>query len=234
MKKLIMSVVSLAVSVIMLFTVCFAWFTQNKEATAQGIMASSEDLNINVKLFMHDGIEYSENTAIGSIYPGDIKYFRLDVISSYDSPAEIYCTFDNISSFVSDKLKVDLNQKKVYVDDPVTTRIDLYDLDEANRVVVDDKVLYEYKNDRLVLADYKIESMIKYYRCNDDFTALSGYTPKYLDGDLVVENNYLVSANSTSSIYFALEFDELASSYYSYQKLNIGLMKINKVGGGNE
>ena len=102
----------------------------------------------------------------------------------------------------------------------------MYNLDENNQVVIDDKVLYQY-NEELELVDFKITDALKIY-CDDtlascDVTLLDNLTAYNIKDTITINKNF--DNLSTLEVFFAIEISEEKmifndidySKYFAYQ-----------------
>lgn len=243
--SLISSIISLVVTCGLLIVCLFAWYTNNKNVSASGIVGSTADSNYSFCLEMYQNDEYSEITEkikLGNLNPGDVFYFRIKVSNkSKDPKADLNFNikFSNVGSKLIDKLVVNDDYVSYNVSDK--KKVNLYEIKD-NKVITDSKennVLYSINGDSSIsLGDYKIEDVFMVYpgvKSSDSFT-----TDKNKLGLTSTEINVkTIGDNESYYCYFALEFNSEASlvtidgiessNAYMFQELIIKSIDIREV-----
>ncbi len=108
MKKLILNIFTLIVTTTLLIMVCLAWYTSNKNLTANGIIASTLGEEYSLKL--QRGIKTTENNqtkwlwkdtnslSFVNLNPDNTFYFRIEIDAPKNSSFQATISFDNVSS----------------------------------------------------------------------------------------------------------------------------------------
>lgn len=242
--SLISSIISLVVTCGLLIVCLFAWYTNNKNVSASGIVGSTADSDYSFSLEMYQNDEYSEITEkieLGNLNPGDIFYFRIKVTKkSKDPKADLNFNikFSNVKSNLIDKLVVNDDYVSYNVSDK--KKVNLYEIKD-NKVITDSKeknVLYSINKDSSIsLGDYKIEDVFMVYpdvKSDDSFTTDQS-KPK-LTSEIEVKT---IGDTESWYCYFALEFNSEASlvtidgiessNAYMFQELIIKSIDIREV-----
>ena len=215
--SLISSIISLVVTCGLLIVCLFAWYTNNKNVSANGIVGSTADSNYDFKLEMFKGDDYSEiNTDkidLGDLNPGDLFYFRIKVNKKSKTPTDglkFNIKFSGVESKLSDKLQINENYISYkYADD---IYVDLYEI-KNDKVLTDaEDILYEVltKDNKQVisLSNFRIQDVFKVYSNVKNTDSIS-------EGMLLSSNDIVLNASNDNDAfycYFALEFNELLSS----------------------
>lgn len=255
MKKLIFNIFTLIVTTTLLIVVCLAWYTSNKNVSANGIIASTLGDEYSLKLerrINSDGEliwKDTKNLSFTNLNPGNKFYFRIVIDSPKDSSFQATISFDNVESELQpNKLVVENgsickyvpNQSSSTNSSTINKNVPLYKI-ENNKVTVKvndiDKTLYSIDNNNISLADLKIQDVFKFYKIDENSidADLSNKTSISLKN--VNELYDLTSdSNGKAYLYFVLEFNENASlalidgkqssNAYLYQKLIIGSISI--------
>lgn len=241
--SLISSIISLVVTCGLLIVCLFAWYTNNKNVSASGIVGSTADSDYSFSLEMYQNDEYSEITEkikLGNLNPGDVFYFRIKVSNkSKDPKADLNFNikFSNVKSKLIDKLVV--NDGYVSYNVSGEKKVNLYEIKE-NKVTIgaENKVLYNIENSSISLASYKIEDAFKVYpdlKSNDSFTT-DNNKPGLASTEINVKT---IEETNSYYCYFALEFNSEASlvtidgtessNAYMFQELIIKSIDIREV-----
>ena len=239
-NNLIFSVFSLLATMFLLVCIVTAWYATNTEADASGIFGSTLGNNYSLKLQrakvdnegnVIDWIQ-TDNLAFSNINPGNVFLFRIEL--NTDKEVEFNVRFADVSSsLVSNKL--------VAIDDWICLNQEGYKLYklENNQVIIQDKILYEYREGEVKLKDYLIHNTIYFYELKEEPTTTT--IPNELNGTILpnVSNYNISSTDELKYFYFALEFNEElslveidgyeSSNCYLYQKLTIGYISITKI-----
>lgn len=248
--KLLMSIITLALTLITFMTSIYGWYVTNKEATATGLKVSTYDPQVNYELESYDSSSktYSSTNSMSfsNIAPGDVFYFRFK-ITPRDSDLDVTTlkfnlTFTDYESSIADSTISYNSEKKTIVYDGVK----LYNVETnattgANTVSFGNKTLYSISGTTISLSDYKIESTFKAYT-NQKPTDKSLGTGVLLNGVINTYNgatNYIEKDSNNYYYYFALEFNETlslltdndiqSSNAYEFQKLEIKEITIKRV-----
>lgn len=228
MKKLISSIISLLMTLMLMITCLFAWYTSNSEVSAGGIIASTAGEKYEFTLFVYQTSEYKEVTnriTIDNIEPNDYIYFKLEAKELNSSAAGFTCYFDDFSTKIaSNTLFVD-NSNVVLT--TAVGNIFMYSLNE-NKVVVNDKTLYSYDvpTNVLTLKDYKLEDILKN---NMYYTDSSRAVQAGANSSISSANPNAYVSGYTTTIYFALQYNvtDYDPNLYAYQTVSIDKFKID-------
>ena len=242
--SLISSIISLVVTCGLLIVCLFAWYTNNKNVSASGIVGSTADSDYSFSLEMFLNDKYSEiNTKISlrDLNPGDVFYFRIKVLNkSKDPKADL--SFNIKCSNVESTLTNNLVVNKGYVSYNVSSekKVNLYEIKE-NKVTIgtENKVLYNIENSSISLANYKIEDVFRVYpnliKSNDSFST-DNNKPGLASTEINVKT---IEETNSYYCYFVLEFnseaslvtidDTESSNAYMFQELIIKSIDIREV-----
>ncbi len=241
--KLLTSIVMLSITLITFITSIFGWYTTNKEATASGIIGSTNDPNIDYTLEAYDSTSNSysdtDTMSFSNIKPGDTFYFRFE-IAPHDTNLDVSALKFDIT-FTSFTSSLQENTLTYDSDNSIITydSVKVYSVTE-NKVTFGDKILYNISNSSISLGDYKIADTFKVYpniknnASLGDGTLLTEVLSTYKD-----DVNYIAQENGNYYFYFALEFNEElslvtdngveSSNAYEFQKLDIETITIKRV-----
>ena len=228
--KLILSIVSFAMCFILFATLSFAWFIMDTEAGGENGDFNVISENTDVDIFHLDGTDWKEGEGnyaeVGLVKPSDVLFFKLTVTKKDNNVTRITSV-----NFLEPLLKItdaiSCEDGIVYVTDLKGNKIKMYELDENNQVKIDDKVLYNYNEDKLELQDFLLTDSLRIY-CDDslstgDETAISSLTPHTILETLTINKEF--GSSNILEIYFAIEiceeemiFDGIDySKYFAYQ-----------------
>lgn len=239
--SLISSIISLVVTCGLLIVCLFAWYTNNKNVSASGIVGSTADSDYSFSLEMYQTDKYMEfnvdKIELSDLNPGDVFYFRIKVTKkSKDPKADLNFNikFSNVESKLIDNLVV--NGDYVSYNASNEKKVNLYEIKE-NKVTIENNVLYSIDNSSISLGDYKIENVFRVY---PDVKSDSFTTDKNKPGLTSTEINVKTVEDSESYYcYFALEFNSEASlatidgiessNAYMFQELIIKSIDIREV-----
>ncbi len=242
--KLLTSIVMLSITLITFITSIFGWCTTNKEATASGIIGTTNDPNIDYTLEVYNSTSnnyLSTNTmSFNNIKPGDTFYFRFK-IAPHDKNLDVSTlkfdiTFTSTSSLQENTLTYDSTNNIITYDS-----VKLYPVTN-NEVTFDDKTLYKISDSSILLGDYEIKDTFKVYpniKKSDALTANTGTLLTEVLSTYKEDTNYIAQENDNYYFYFALEFNEAlslvtdngveSSNAYEFQKLDIEAITIKRV-----
>ncbi len=242
--SLISSIISLVVTCGLLIVCLFAWYTNNKNVSASGIVGSTADSDYSFSLEMFLNDKYSEiNTKISlrDLNPGDVFYFRIKVLNkSKDPKADLSFNikFSNVESNLTNNLVV--NNGYVSYNVSSEKKVNLYEIKE-NKVTIgtENKVLYNIENSSISLANYKIEDVFRVYpnliKSNDSFST-DNNKPGLASTEINVKT---IEETNSYYCYFVLEFnseaslvtidDTESSNAYMFQELIIKSIDIREV-----
>ncbi len=241
--KLLTSIVMLSITLITFITSIFGWYTTNKEATASGIIGSTNDPNIDYTLEAYDSTStsYSDTNTMSfsNIKLGDTFYFRFK-IAPHDKTLDVSTlkfdiTFTSFASSLQENTLTYDSDKSIITYDSVK----LYSVSD-NKVTFGEKTLYNISDSTIKLGEYEIEDTFKVYpnvKNGDDLgdgTLLTEVLSTYKDDD-----NYIANEKGNYYFYFTLEFNEtlslvtdngvVSSNAYEFQKLDIDAITIKRV-----
>ena len=149
MKKLILNICTLMVTTALLIVVCLAWYTSNKNVSANGIIASTlgEEYLLNLErgtIVDENGTkewEWKDTKSLSfvNLNPGNVFYFRIVIDAPADSSFSATISLDRVSSELQEgKLVVDNGFvcKRVINSNSITSssNVKLYKIDEENKV----------------------------------------------------------------------------------------------------
>ena len=247
-KNLISSILSLFFTFFLLITCILAWYTNNKNVSANGIIGSSAGDNYSLKLQRgyYDKEnnsfewEYTESLTFSNISPGNKFFFRIEIDAEVGTDYSFTATIDDISSsLIEDKLVI--NEGYVCSKEGEASYSKLYKI-EDNKVTFKDeedniRTLYNCVNNEVNLDEFLIHNTFKFYNIGTiepQDTNLESYANNPL-----VETSFditVIDADDKVYYYFALEFNEEdsietmdgleCSNCYMYQKLSIGYIEI--------
>lgn len=228
MKKLISMIFSVGATICVLVVCLFAWFSNNKYVGTTGVEGTTVGEHYEFKFYVYEDsnwLEIQDKISVGEINPGDIIYFRLDATKLSDEDYGFEARFNKIESKLRTESLIVVDNS-IYLN-TVLGNVWMWDLDEQNQVVVNNKVLYLYKNNQLTLEDYKIEDLIYMYSCDSDLNKI--------DRIEQIEHE-MVNPGDSASVYFAIEYNEEASivegydsNLYCYQTLILNYLVIDLV-----
>lgn len=243
--KLLTSIVMLSITLITFITSIFGWYTTNKEATASGIIGSTNDPNIDYTLEAYDSTSNSysdtKTMSFSNIKPGDTFYFRFK-IAPHDTSLDVSAlkfdiTFTSFTSSLQENTLTYDNTNNIITYDSVK----LYSVTN-NEVTFDDKTLYKISDSSILLGDYEIKDTFKVYpniKKSDALTADTGTLLTEVLSTYKEDTNYIAQENDNYYFYFALEFNEAlslvtdngveSSNAYEFQKLDIEAITIKRV-----
>lgn len=231
MKKLILNICTLMVTTALLIVVCLAWYTSNKNVSANGIIASTlgEEYTLKLQRGTKDtsGNWHWVNTdslSFVNLNPGNVFYFRIVIDAPANSSFSATVSFDRVSSELqSDRLVVEDNYICKRVNNSSSTassnNVKLYKITD-NKVFVDlngsNKVLYNIDNTSISLGELKIEDVFRFYKFTNesDITTVlpEESSPLYIKNVKVTYDNLIpktdTDGRSYSYLYFALEFND--------------------------
>lgn len=228
--KLILSIVSFSMCLILFATLSFAWFMMGTEASGENGDFNVISENTDVDIYHLDGTDWKEGEGnfaeVGLVKPSDVLFFKLTVTKKDKSVNKVTQV-----SFLEPILKItdaiSCEDGIVYVTDLKGNKIKMYELDENNQVKIDGKVLYNYNEDKLELQDFLLTNSLRIY-CDDslangDETAISSLTPHTILETLTINKEF--GSSNILEIYFAIEiceeemiFDGIDySKYFAYQ-----------------
>lgn len=244
-KNLFLSICSLILTSFLLFFLVFGWYVSNKEVTANGIFGSTggNDYSLTLERATLDkagnvtGWVTADNMAFNNVAPNNVFLFRMGLESKSQEDVILNVSFDDISSRLTEN-KLIAKDKKIFFADG---EIPLYDIDENNQVMVDNKLLYKVnpKDNTISLGDYQIHNTFMFYDLGTAEPATNKLAPPLKGLELAKVNNYQIKANNQKEyFYFALEFNEekslvmqdgvLSSNCYLYQNLVIGHITLRR------
>ncbi len=247
--NMIISLVSLSVTLCLLIVTMFAWYTSNKNVSANGIMGSSEGDNYSLKLqrgyFDSSNNKWNwidtETLSFSNISPGNVFFFRI-VMDSSDKNS-FTAVFKDIDS--------ELQENKLIIENGYvclknsSNNIPLYKITDGKVKISEnnDKTLYSIDGNNIYLADYKIHNTFYFYSIgtteptNNSIVAYDKEETKKLLSASDLSFNFTLN-NTSNCYYFALEFNEdksletingvSCSNAYLYQKLIIGYISVTK------
>ncbi len=231
--KLLSSIIILIVTIFVFLSATYGWYVTNKNTDATGIEAKTNDEVMKYSIEIYDGSHYVSNkNTISNAFPGDVSYFRIKIVGADLIPSDYSYTinFECLSSIIEDTIQVS--------DSYVTyDSVELYKI-ENNKVLINDKTLYNISESNISLEDYKIENVYKFYS-----NVKNGDTLPSTNNDLVdsitIESTTIKDENDSYYYYFALEFNESSSivtynssetsNPYMFQKLTIKSIKIERL-----
>ncbi len=244
--NMIISLVSLSVTLCLLIVTMFAWYTSNKNVSANGIMGSSKGDNYSLKLQRgyynaNNGWNWidTETLSFSNISPENVFFFRIVMDSSDEN--SFTAVFKDIDS--------ELQENKLVVENGYvclknsSKNIPLYKITEDSKVKIgenNNNTLYSIdENNNIYLADYKIHNTFYFYSIGTTEptdNSIEGYDKTQLSAS---DLSFNFTLNNTSNCYyFALEFNEdksletingvSCSNAYLYQKLIIGYISVTK------
>lgn len=235
MKNKILLSLTLFISCFLVFIFAvFAWFTLDDISKSDDINTGIIDIDCDVNFEYLNGtswIKIDKINHIDLINPNDFIYYRLTLSTKKSSEVTISnCRFYNVSSTISDELKYQNNE--IYVTDKKNNVIKLYDIID-NKVLVNEKTLYEIANNQINLVDYKVHNALRFYivdkqaNLNSEVKSFINENGKSLNELLFTEAK--ITKDTSYSIIFALELNEEAmklddidySYCYSYQSFII-------------
>ena len=246
--NMIISLVSLSVTLCLLIVTMFAWYTSNKNVSANGIMGSSEGDNYSLKLQRgyynaNNGWNWidTETISFSNISPGNVFFFRI-VMDSSDENSFTAVFKDIDSEFQENKLIIENG----YVCLKNSSKnIPLYKItdDKVKIGENNNNTLYSIDGNNIYLADYKIHNTFYFYSIgtteptDNSIVAYDKEQTKKLLSASDLSFNFTLN-NTSNCYYFALEFNEdksletingvLCSNAYLYQKLIIGYISVTK------
>ncbi|MBQ3254041.1 MAG: hypothetical protein IJA65_05730 [Acholeplasmatales bacterium] len=176
-KNLMLSGFSLLCTLFLFICIITAWYVTNKEASATGIMGSTEGDHYTLKLQRGTYNEATtkwtwedtEHLSFTNISPKNSFYFRIALdIEDTSENISLSANFADISStIIEDRLVI--SDGYVCVKEG-TTSYPLYELvdnkvtiKEVINEITTDKVLYQNVNNKVLLDDYLIEDTFKFY-----------------------------------------------------------------------
>lgn len=242
--SLISSIISLVVTCGLLIVCLFAWYTNNKNVSANGIVGSTADSDYSFSLEIYQNDHYSEINSkkiLGDLNPDDVFYFRIKVSKKSKDPKanlNFNIKFSNVESNLTNSLVV--NNGYVSYNVYGEKKVNLYEIKD-NKVTIgtENKVLYNIENSSISLASYKIEDVFKVYpdliKSNDSFTT-DNNKPGLASTEINVKT---IEESNSYYCYFALEFNSEASlvtidgikssNAYMFQELIIKSIDIREV-----
>lgn len=223
--RLILSIMSLIITIVVGGVFIYGWYIDNKDVSISSIEGRTQNNDFEVYVEKLDVVtgHYVEYVNMDNIQPGDINYFRLTINNKTDEDKLFNAKFEGVSSCINtNELKVKENKICTeYTLNDELLELDLYDLDENNQVLSNDKVIYSYQNNTLLLEDYLIQDMMFVYTYNDESDLTLDNSYERLLKNYALFESFLVSQNSVGYYYFALKFSEEATYEYAYQSLVI-------------
>ena len=201
----------------------------NTEASGENGDFNIISENTDVDIYYLDGTDWKEGEGnfaeVGLVKPGDILFFKLTVMRKDNTVTKV-TSLNFLEPLLKITDSINCEDDIVYLTDLKGNKIKMYELDENNQVVIDDKVLYQY-NEELELVDFKITDALKIY-CDDtlssfDVASLENLTPYTIKDTITINKNF--ENLSTLEVFFAIEISEEKmifndidySKYFSYQ-----------------
>lgn len=240
MKKLISSIISLLMTLIVSISCLFAWYTSNDIVTANNILASSAGEDYSFKLYIMKSSEWIQlNTKLqfDEINPGDIVYFKLEATKLTDNDKGFEGYFSDIVSGISSDIRVE--NDSVVLQTMISNKVvKLYDLRD-NQVLINNKILYNYSDSKLSLVDYKIENIMYMYYAqvnNGLYELVDKNSDNTIDEKDQIDKISItnIEKGEKEDVLFALEYNEKASivegygsNLFAYQTLAITKFKID-------
>ncbi len=246
MKKLFNSVISLILATILCIVTAYAWFSHSEIATANSVVAATENANCVPTLYTYSiaqkkyiKITDSIDSLIG-LTPNDIVFFKLEITSLNSRDMPIVVSYADFESKLNDNELI-VEDEYIVTKDLLNNTLKLYEIID-NKVLIEDEILYKYSQNNLSLDYYKIENVMLSYNLENSYPVdgntyniaaqrefLNGLSGMPLSNNIYDDN---LAKDSTIEIYFALEFNEdLAdisgnSNCYQFQELIINHIKI--------
>lgn len=217
-KNLIINIVLLTITAGLLIATMMAWYISNKEVSASGISASTDDglftLELERGTYADDTWSWTPTSSlsISNMQPNDTFFFRFKITAR--SEGSLRVKLSGISSNLQED-SVTLSNDNISV---LVNGAKCYELDSNNRVMINSQILYTYANSSFSLGYYLVQNTFKYYDYEIG-TATFGYDnlvsncPNFSTATVLTDitATYNIQAAGTYYGYFALEFNDTLS-----------------------
>lgn len=249
MKKLILNICTLFVTAALLIFVCLAWYTSNKNVSANGIIGSTlgENYSLELERGTYNGTEWEWNKtnslSFTNMNPGNVFYFRIKIsFTNSENKYSINVSFDKVDSELIDGNLIVENgyvcKKRTVTSTSATSQnIPLYKI-ENNVVKVStlkkdgkydnikdyttEKILYKINSNSITLADMKIQNAFNTYKIEEP-NAEPEVENKKLE---LLEPNKLDNAKFVYDV--TIDENKLSYIYFALEfNENASLAKIN-------
>lgn len=243
--KLVNSIISLCLAMVLTIVISIAWFNQNSKTTAHTVVSvvGSSDLSVTLEGFdvKTDTWKDVSKITFDNFEPGDKYYLRLKIISSSDTTKTLKANYGKCDSKLNDLVSVDLesstsNEIKGHMTYQGIPIMDVVDNTENTNtypyaVFMNGNKIYNItKNLNVdIVEEYKIYNAMVSYNLGsslDDLKpseiSLEGKVANELT-EGIFEDGVSVYGNTTSYCYFALEYvdyDSNSSEEKKYESNN--------------
>lgn len=222
-KNLIIYTISLMLILASVIAISFAWFTNNKEAEADGndIAVGDIDGTYSIEAYIDEKWTTPEEILFEEIFPGDTMYFRLKIEAKNAFVMEYQ--LEGISMSINGITYKDggiyFSDEKIYdvVDNKVSVTINDEEID-----------LYTISDDTINLnTNYTLDKVLKLYNLGVSAEPIISKSGDELDLGTKVENVSI--AKGECYYYFAIDYPEGSNdNYYQFQRIKIDHIKINE------
>ena len=223
-KNLIINIVLLTITAGLLIATMMAWYISNKEVSASGISASTDDglftLELERGTYADDTWSWTPTSSlsISNMQPNDTFFFRFKITAR--SEGSLRVKLSGISSNLQED-SVTLSNDNISV---LVNGAKCYELDNNNRVMINSQILYTYANSSFSLGYYLVQNTFKYYDYEIGTSSFE-YDDNVLNSPnagvqlLDISATYNVSDAGIFYGYFALEFNDQLS-LVNYQHID--------------
>lgn len=254
--KLINSIISLSLAILLTIVIALAWFTENKSSTSKiGVnVIGAEDDSVTLEGYNYSTSKWTSvnNISFDNFSPGDKYYLRLKVNSVSSSDRILTASYGDFDSYLSSFVNVDILSNPTseilgyitYLGIPIMDIVASDDSSYPYAVYMDNVKIYSITNDLDVVIneEYKIHNALVSYNLGSSKDDLN---PTYFDfsdldsieiTDSIFDSGVYIYGNSTTYCYFALEYTDYDSTdddslydsnnYFSYQTFSISKISV--------
>lgn len=244
MKKLILSIITLCISCLTFFLVCYAWYVDSTSSKVDDFILNIGQYNYDYEFYQYLSGEWnlkdsstspsSTPLVCNNLIPNSISYFALKIRLNDVQELDYSIAFDNISSslLLSHFKPYESGDTHIYLKDNANNLIPIYELTDG-KVIVDNEILYEIIDNQITLSYYQIENVMKtyvvYYGNDRNFDEvelnIDNLTGKNLFEPVI--ENVKISNVGEFSLVFGVEFNNQlseengGSNCYQFQRLLI-------------